>query len=111
MQTKLAVDRPRSGRQKILTPLEELFIQIISRRLTFLTTNSLCITSRNCLLYMSVHRNCPEQSPMHLENVQNIDILPFEKHFMTGTALHTNKILQCLVLDKIVIGFTAKKLY
>ena len=29
---------------------------------------------------------------------------------MTGTALHTNEILQYLVLDKIVITFTAKKL-
>ena len=28
---------------------------------------------------------------------------------MTGTALHTNEILQYLVLDKIVITFTAKK--
>ena len=27
---------------------------------------------------------------------------------MTGTALHTNAILQYLVLDKIVIVFTAK---
>ena len=34
---------------------------------------------------------------------------PFEKHFMTGTALHTNEILQYLVFDKIVIAFTAKK--
>ena len=29
---------------------------------------------------------------------------------MTGTALHTNEIVQYLVLDKIVIAFTAKKL-
>ena len=28
---------------------------------------------------------------------------------MTGTALHTNEILQYLALDKIVIAFTAKK--
>ena len=28
---------------------------------------------------------------------------------MTGTALHTNDIFQYLVLDKIVIAFTAKK--
>ena len=28
---------------------------------------------------------------------------------MTGTALHTNESLQYLVLDKIVITFTAKK--
>ena len=30
---------------------------------------------------------------------------------MTGTALHTNDIFQYLVLDKIVIAFTAKKPY
>ena len=35
----------------------------------------------------------------------------FEKHFMTGTALHTNEILQYFVLDKIVTPFTAKKYY
>ena len=29
---------------------------------------------------------------------------------MTGTALHTNEILQYLALDKIVIDFTAKNL-
>ena len=29
---------------------------------------------------------------------------------MTGTALHTNEILQYLVLDTIVIAFTAKKI-
>ena len=29
---------------------------------------------------------------------------------MTGTALHTNEILQYLVLDKIIIAFTAKNL-
>ena len=69
------------------------------------------MTSMNCLWYVIVHRNCPEPYPMHLENVQNIDIFPFEKQFMTGTALHTNEILQYLVLDKIVIAFTAKKSY
>ena len=37
VQTKLAGDRPNSGRQKKkLTPLEESFIQITSRRVTFL---------------------------------------------------------------------------
>ena len=37
VQTKLAGDRPRSDRQKKkLTPLEEHFIQITSRRVTFL---------------------------------------------------------------------------
>ena len=33
---------------------------------------------------------------------------PFEKHFMTGTALYTSEILQYLALNKIVIAFTAK---
>ena len=36
VQTKLAGDRLNSGRWKKLTPLEERFIQIISRRVTFL---------------------------------------------------------------------------
>ena len=35
---------------------------------------------------------------------------PFEKRFITGTALHTNEILQYLALDKIVIAFTTKNL-
>ena len=35
---------------------------------------------------------------------------PFEKQFMTGTALHTSEMLQYLVLDKIVIIFTANNL-
>ena len=39
-----------------------------------------------------------------------LTLCPFEKHFMTGTALHTNEILQYLVLDKIEIAFTAKNL-
>ena len=47
---------------------------------------------------------------MHVEEDQNTDILSFWKHFMTGTALHTNGILQpCMkysVLNKIVIAFT-----
>ena len=33
---------------------------------------------------------------------------PFEKDFMTGTALHTNEMFQYLLLDKIVIAFTSK---
>ena len=75
VQTKLAGDRPRSDRQKKkLTPLEERFIHITSKRVTFLTANPLCIISRNCLWYVSVHRNCLEPSQMHEENVQNIKI-------------------------------------
>ena len=64
-----------------LTPLEERFIQIISRRVAFFTANSLCITSRNCLWYVSLHQNFLEPSPNHMENVQNIDILSFLKTF------------------------------
>ena len=109
-RTKLTGDRPRSAGRKKQTPLEERFIQITSRRVTFLTANPLCITSRNCLWYVSVHRNYPEPSPMHVENVQIIDICPLKKHFMTDTALHTNEILQYLVLDEIVIAFTAKEI-
>ena len=70
VQTKLAVDRTRSSRPiKKLTPLEERFSQITSRRMTFLTANPLSITSSNCLWYVSVHQNCLEPSPMHVENV------------------------------------------
>ena len=64
-----------------LTPLEERFIQMKSRRVALFTANPLCITSRNCLWYVSVHQNCPEPSPNHVENVQNIDILSFLKTF------------------------------
>ena len=114
VQRKLAGDRPRSGRQKKLTPLKECFIEITSRRERFLTANSLCITSRNCLWYVTIHQNRPEPSPRHVEDDQNTDILSFWKHFMTDTALHTNEILQrCmkyLVLIKIVIALTVKKI-
>ena len=41
LQRKLAVDSPRSDRQKKLTPLEERFNQITSRRENFFTANSL----------------------------------------------------------------------
>ena len=82
VQTKLAGYRRRSGRQiKKLTQPEERFIQITSRRVTFLTSNPLCITSRNCLWYVSAQQNCPEPSAMHVENVQNIDILSCWKAF------------------------------
>ena len=46
---------------------------------------------------------------MHVEIFKILTFCPFEKHLMTGTALHTNEILQVLVLDKIVITFTANK--
>ena len=81
VQTRLARDCSRSGRQKKEISQEERFIQITPRRETFPTANALCITNRNCLWYVSVHRNCPEPSPMHVENVQNIDILSFWKTF------------------------------
>ena len=82
VQTKFAWDHPRSGRQnKKLTPLEKRFIQIISRRVAIFTANPLCITSRNCLWYVSVHQNYLEPSPNHVEHVQNIDILSFLKTF------------------------------
>ena len=110
VQTKLARDPPRSGRQnKKIAPLEERFIQITPRRVAFLTANLLCITSRNCLWYVSVHQKCPEPSPNHVESVQNIDILSFFKNILLQVLrLHTNDIFQYLVLDKIVIAFTAK---
>ena len=111
-QRKLAGDRPKSGRQKKLTPQGERFTQITSRRERFITAILLCITSRNCLWYASIRQNSPEPTQMHVEDDQNIDILSFWKHFMTGTAFHTNEILQrCmkyLVLNEIVIALTGK---
>ena len=81
VQTKLVVDRTRSGRPIKTNPLEKRFSQITSRRVTFLKANPLYITSRNCLWYVSFHQNCPEPSTMRVENVQNIDILSFWKTF------------------------------
>ena len=72
--------RPPETEQK-QTPLEERFIQIISRRMRFFTADPLWITSRNCLWYVSVHQNCLEPSPKHVEDVQNIEILSFLKTF------------------------------
>ena len=93
-----------------LTPQEERFIQTKLRRERFLTANSLCIMLRNCLWHVSIHQNHLEPSQIHMKGDQNIDILPLWKHFMTGTALHTNEIMQrCmtyLVLNKFVIAFT-----
>ena len=74
VQTKLAGDHPRSDRQKKLTPLEQRFIHITSRRERFLTANSLCITSMDCLWYVSIHQNRPEPSQRHVEDDQNMDI-------------------------------------
>ena len=110
VQRKLAGDRPRSGRQKKTNFTRGTFHSYHIK--TFLTANSLCITSRNRLWYMSIHNNRPEPYQMHVEDDQNIDILSFWKHFLTGTALHTNQILQrCmkyLVLNKIIIAFSVK---
>ena len=89
----LETARDRAGRKK-LTPLEECFIHITSRRSWFLTATSLWITSMNCFLYVCIYQNRPEPSQMHVEDYQNIDILSFWKHVMSGTALHTNEILQ-----------------
>ena len=73
---------PKIGQtEEKLTPLEERFILMISRRVAFFTANPLCITSRDCLSYVSVHQNRPEPSPNHVKNVKNIDILSFLKTF------------------------------
>ena len=108
-QRWLATARDRTDKKK-LTPLEERFIQITSRKVTFLTANRLCITSRNCFLYASVHRNCQEPLRCTMRMLEILTFCPFEKHFVTGTALNTNDVLQYLVLDKIVIAFTATKI-
>ena len=52
--------------EKKLTPLEEHFIQITSRRERFLTANTLFIMSRNCLWYVSIYQNRLEPSQMHV---------------------------------------------
>ena len=49
--------------------------------LLLLTINPLCITSSNCLWYVSVLQNYPGKYPMHVENVQNIDILSFRSYY------------------------------
>ena len=77
VQRKLAGDHPRSSRQKKITPLEERFIQITSRRDKFLTAISLCIMSRNCLWCVSIHQNPLEPSQMHVKDDQNIDMVSF----------------------------------
>ena len=100
VQIKLVGDRLRSGRQKKLP--EERFIQIISRRMRFLTANPLCITSGNCL--GSVHWNTWTMFKI-------LTFCPFEKPFMTGTAPHTNEILQYLVFDKIVYSTLYQETY
>ena len=71
VQRKQAGDRPRSGRQNKLTPLKECVIEITSRREGFITGNSLCITSRNCLWYVSIHQNRLEPSQMHVDTGKN----------------------------------------
>ena len=58
--TKLAGDRPNSGRQKKTNSTGGKFHSEHIKTGDFLTANPLCITSRNCLCYVSVHRNCPE---------------------------------------------------
>ena len=82
VQKKSWLRPPEIGQtEQKLTPLQERFIQIISRRVAIFTANPLCITSRNCLWYVSVHQNCLEPSQNHVEIVQNIDILSFLKTF------------------------------
>ena len=80
MQTKLAGDRLRSGWQEKIT--NSTWGTFHSGHInTGDISNAHCITSRNCLWYVSVPRNFPEPSLMHVENVQNIDILSFWKTF------------------------------
>ena len=46
---------------------------------------------------------------MHMENGQHIAILPFSKHFNDGHCAEIlQRCMQDLVLDKMVILFTAK---
>ena len=47
--------------------------------------------------------------PMHVEGGKNYAILSFSKHFLTGTVFQ--RCMQDLVSNKIVIAFTAKKIF
>ena len=90
------------------------FISHQGRIYFFQQTCLQCIwTSRICLLYASIHWNRPDSTPMHVEDGQILTFWTFQNIFMTGSAPHTNEILQwCMqevVLNKIVIAFTAKK--
>ena len=82
VQTNLAWDRPRSGRQNKNWLTGGLFHSDHIKTGGIFTANPLCITFRNCLWYVSVHQNYPEPCPNHVENVQNIDILSFLKAFL-----------------------------
>ena len=106
VQTKLGWDRPRSGRQ---TPLEERFIEIISRRDAFFTSNTLCITSGTVSGTWVSTKTLRNRLRITWRMFKMLTFCPFQKHFMTCTALHTNDIFQYFVLDKIVIAFTSKK--
>ena len=82
VQTKLAWDRPRSDRQNKNKPhWRNVLFRSYHDEWLFFTANPLWITSRNCLLYVSVQQNCLEPSPNHVENVKNIDILSCLKTF------------------------------
>ena len=78
LQKKVGLRPPEIGQtEHKVTPLEERFHLDHIKTGGIFTANPLCIISRNSLCYVSVHQNCPEPSPNHVENVQNIDILSF----------------------------------
>ena len=80
LQAKLAGDCPNSGRKKNNSAGGKFNSDHIKTG-DFRSANPLCITSRNCLWYVCVHRNCLKPSPKHIDNVQNIDILSFWKTY------------------------------
>ena len=77
VQTKMAGYRPKSDRKKKNNSTGGMSHSDHIMTVAFVTATPLCITSKECLWYVSVDRNCPEPCPMHVENVQNIDILSF----------------------------------
>ena len=101
-QIRLAGDHPRSGRQKNLTPLEERFIPIASRR-------EKCLPANPQNWEMFLVRKYPPKSSEAVSNargrmVKILTFCPFQNIFYDrDTALHTNEILQRCMQDLTLI--------
>ena len=114
-QCWLETARNRTDRKK-LTSLEERFIHSASRRERFLP--ALCWSLRNVSgMYAWFRQNGLEQSLLKVEDGQNIDILSSSKHFYDRDLVPFNEMkfllqrcIQDLVLNKIVMVFTANNL-
>ena len=103
--------------EKNLTPLEERFIHIISRRKKCLSANPFCwrvVTvsgKRGSTKTVRIRLHCTWRM------VKILTFCPFQsisKHFMIDTALHTNEkflLQRCMhiLVSNIIIAFTANK--